>query len=273
MTRLLQLSDVHIRKRPRARDNVQFQKVVAGLLKLYRDREKPVIAVTGDVTQNGRKGEFSQAVALMRPLQKAGFELFIVPGNHDVAEHGSAFRRKARLAFQQSILGELLGLQGASVETIVMDQMFPLVRRFGNVRVIGLDTANREDFLATGRCGKMQLQRLDALLAEPRQDNERTVLCLHHHPFYRDIGHCLIDSAELQAVIRNRCDVLMFGHRHRSERWRHKLGIPIVFAAGQTNAPVKRRLANGKKQRYFEVRRVDFGDDGKMLSSVDQVPV
>ncbi len=270
--RILQISDLHVRGRPRARTNQRLKHIVDQLIKLYPNGPKPVVAVTGDLTQNGRKAEYTRVVNIFRPLRAAGFEMFICPGNHDVAEFGSAFRPAARLNFQLEILGNLLELAGAQRDVMVMDQMYPMVRRFDNARLIGLDTANREDFLATGRIGNLQLQRLDGLLGEDRPAGERTVLCLHHHPFYRDVGHRLIDADELQEVIRGRCDAMMFGHRHRSERWRDKLDIPIVFAAGQTTVPVTRRL-DRKKQKYYEVRWIEIRDDGSMLASLDQLPV
>lgn len=271
MTRLLQLSDLHVRARPLAHENRHLRNVVANLVRTYNDGDKPIVVITGDITQNGHPREYENALAILGTLKTAGFELFIVPGNHDVAVRGHMFRKKAQLRFQRKILGELMGLTQAQQDTCVMDQLYPLVRTYNNVRIIGLDSANSSTFVATGEIGKPQLDKLAAELMAPRGDCERVVICLHHHPFYREVGHRLNDSAALQKAVYGRAHVVMFGHRHRSERWRDKLGVPIVYASGQTNAPTRRQVADGRT-RVYEVRGVDIDAEGKLSGRVDLFP-
>jgi len=245
-----------------------LRNVVAKIIGKYKDGDKPVVVITGDMTQNGYLREYRQALAILRPLKAAGFELFIIPGNHDVAVRGHMYRKKARLRFQQMILGELMGLPQAQQATCVMDQIYPLVRTYNNVRIIGLDSVNSSNFVATGQIGQPQLKKFAEQLMAPRADHERVVVCLHHHPFYREVGHRLNDSAAFQKTVYGRAHVVMFGHRHRSERWRDKLGVPIVYASGQTNSPTRRRLGAGRT-RVYEVRGVDIDATGKLLGRVD----
>jgi len=43
-----------------------------------------ILLVTGDITNHGERQSHLDFIALLRPLQKAGTRIFVIPGNHDV---------------------------------------------------------------------------------------------------------------------------------------------------------------------------------------------
>jgi 3',5'-cyclic AMP phosphodiesterase CpdA len=52
---------------------------------LIDDLKPHVVAISGDVSQRARAGEFQRARAFIRRAEVAGAEVICVPGNHDVA--------------------------------------------------------------------------------------------------------------------------------------------------------------------------------------------
>jgi hypothetical protein len=113
----------------------------------------------------------------------------------------------------------------------------------GNTRVmlIGLDT-NLEtlhpfDF-ACGVVGEEQLSGLDAILSNTESASMIKILFFHHHPFMHGNPFMqLSDAEQLMRTIYNRIDVLLFGHKHTSEKWENYGSIKYVLASD--NSPGK----------------------------------
>ena len=77
MTRILHVSDLHF-----GRPAVPLQ--IDAIEALIQDEVFDVVAVSGDVSQRARSGEFQRAAAFLRDARKVS-ETIVVPGNHDVA--------------------------------------------------------------------------------------------------------------------------------------------------------------------------------------------
>ena len=73
-------------------------------------------------------------------------------------------------------------LTSKQVPARTLDQ-FPVVRKLGKLSLIGLSTACVTPvFMATGKLGEAQLQRLDGLLQQAADEGQMVVLLIHHPP-------------------------------------------------------------------------------------------
>jgi 3',5'-cyclic AMP phosphodiesterase CpdA len=76
MPRILHVSDLHF-----GRPAVPLQ--IDAIEALIQDERFDVVAVSGDVSQRARSGEFQRAQAFLRDARRVS-EVIVVPGNHDV---------------------------------------------------------------------------------------------------------------------------------------------------------------------------------------------
>lgn len=151
-----------------------------------------VVLATGDLTNNGRPGQYLQLKSILADLVPP---VLVIPGNHDD-------RAGLRVTF------DLPGETEAAVN-LVQDE-WPL-------RLIGLDTSIPGEH--GGRVVPDQMAWLDAALAE--QPDRPTLIFQHHPPFLTgiewmdDFG---LDRSDLEAevVSRHRQVVgVVCGHVHR----------------------------------------------------------
>lgn len=251
MSRVLQLSDLHVRARHNARENRRLRRVVRWIRQKHGDR--PHVILSGDITHNGAEREYANALEILRPLREDGFPIVSCPGNHDVGPLGNSFSVAARVYFQQYILGQLMGIPAAAEPNDILDRYYPMVTPLGDATLIGLDSAHREDYLASGRLGAAQLARLDVALNEVAPGNQ-VLVYVHHHPFMRGRSMRMRDGDQLLAAIAGRVELLCFGHRHEWDQLSGEHQVPIICASGKTTKPVPR-----KGLRYYEFKLGEGG--------------
>ncbi len=97
---------------------------------------------------------------------------------------------------------------------------FPVVRKLGKLSLIGLSTACVTPvFMASGKLGNEQLQRLDKLLQQAVTEGQMVVLLIHHPPLpgMTNWRKALVDASALQAVLEHHPPLLIFyGHLHHN---------------------------------------------------------
>lgn len=183
------------------------------------------VAVTGDLVNISLPSEFAAAARWLGTLGPAD-RVSVVPGNHD-AYVSLPWDRSCGLwgAYMSSDdsdgSGSGSGDGGGNGQrrppTSPAD--FPYVRKHGRVAIVGLCTAvPTPPGWASGRIGRTQLDRLDALLARLGEAGMCRVILLHHPPIEGDnpLRKRLTDAAALQDVIaRNGAELLLHGHDHR----------------------------------------------------------
>lgn len=245
MSKVLQLSDLHVRRRTNARENKRLRKIVGWIRRRYANA-RPHVILSGDITHNGTEAEYENAVEILSPLRADGFSIVSCPGNHDVGPLGNSFSTAARVYFQQYILGELMGIAEARTASDILDQYYPMVTPLPDAVMVGLDSAHREDYLASGRLGTAQIAKLKTALAEI-PDTKRVLVYVHHHPFIRGRMMRIIDGDALLNAIGGKADLLCFGHRHTWEFWRDHHGVSVICASGKTTKPIR-----GKGLRFYE---------------------
>jgi 3',5'-cyclic AMP phosphodiesterase CpdA len=110
-------------------------------------------------------------------------------------------------------------MQGDDTDTITdHDAAFPSLRIRRQVALIALSTARPSaPFLATGRLGERQIQRLDSLLQQTA--GLFRVVLLHHPPAAHTVRwrKSLLDGAALRDVLAKRgAELILHGHAHFS---------------------------------------------------------
>lgn len=189
-------------------------------------RQDPdLIVITGDQTHLGRRAEYHAARALLETLGDPG-KVMIIPGNHDAYVPG-AWEAGRRLW-----AGYLSG--DDAPEAVDGEIFYPVSRCRNGVEIIGLDTAcPRPWWLATGKLGRDQLERLDGLLAAAAGQGRARVILIHHPPVpdLADWRRRLEDENALAEILAARgAELILHGHIHRRSR--------CLLVAGERRIPV-----------------------------------
>jgi 3',5'-cyclic AMP phosphodiesterase CpdA len=158
------------------------------------------IAITGDLTHLGLKEELRQAAEWLAQLGPPT-KVTVVPGNHDRYIAVPQEPQKCWQAYSAN------------------DGVFPLLREQGPLILIGVDSAlPSAPFLATGKVGKEQLERLKELLKSSAHSERCRVLLIHHPPYPEAVvpRKRLLDHAALcQLLAEQGCGLVLHGHSHR----------------------------------------------------------
>lgn len=226
--KIVHLSDLHVSTRS-DREYEALRKVVLHVITHHPDA---VACITGDFVNNAGSDEFDTITGLLGPLETHCRHVVVCPGNHDVKWLGSfgAVDDGAFLKFRANLTQAHTG--------------FPYVMTFDGVQLIALNSTEETGGwadLARGQIGYRQRMHLAKYL-ELDPDAHTRVVVLHHHPFDTGVGLELHDSAELLATLAERCDLLLFGHKHRSAIWRGVYGIGWLAASGKTTDDMTYRV-------------------------------
>jgi 3',5'-cyclic AMP phosphodiesterase CpdA len=194
----------------RSRRKRHLPEVLACLLDDIRQQQPDHVVVTGDLTNVALEQEFVEAADTLRGFGAPDW-ITVVPGNHDAyvgVDPACGWDRWA----------PYLCADGVAPELAPMPADYPTLRLRGELALIGLCSALPTPlFMASGRLGAPQLERLERVLHEQR--GRTRVVALHHPPTDREVGwrRRLRDWAALQAVLlRAGAELVVHGHRHRS---------------------------------------------------------
>ena len=191
--------------------------VLNNLVKAVRAENADQILLTGDLVHIGLGSEITQAAEWLTTLGPGG-KVMLVPGNHDIYSKGS---EEAVLQSWSDYLFQ--PADGAEPEQPA--GQFPVVRKLGKLSLIGVTTGCVTPvFMATGKLGNEQLQRLTELLQQAASEGQVVVLLIHHPPLpgMTNWRKALVDSVALETVLKQYPPSLIFyGHMHynRDQQW------------------------------------------------------
>ncbi|MDZ7632450.1 MAG: metallophosphoesterase [Gemmatimonadaceae bacterium] len=158
MTRILHVSDLHF-----GRPAVPLQ--IDAIEVLIQDEQFDVVAISGDVSQRARTGEFQRAQVFLRDARRVS-ETIVVPGNHDVAWWHAPMG-----------LGDTDALY-KDYRTFISDDVEPVLDVPG-ARLVGLNTShgitrrtltwNMRDLSVMGDVTRSQLERASARSRRPHR--------------------------------------------------------------------------------------------------------
>lgn len=204
--RILHVSDLHF---GRPCDPALIEAIEEHIAKDRYD----VVAVSGDVTQRSRAGEFQRARAFLRDAAKVS-AVIVVPGNHDVAWWLSPLHVRG----DDAIYGPWRRFLGEELEPVL---------RVPGATLVGLNTAqgvsrrtltwNLRDISIIGDLRRLQVERAHVeFTASPPGDAR--VIVMHHNPVKGELSqrHGLKHTRRiLGAFAQIGVDVVLCGHDHQ----------------------------------------------------------
>jgi 3',5'-cyclic AMP phosphodiesterase CpdA len=224
MFRLAHLTDPHVGPLPRpqlrqllskritgwynwrhGRQDAHDMTLLAELVADMRTQNPDHITCTGDTCNIGLPSEWPTSRVFLEGLGDP-LHVSFVPGNHDAYVPGAL----------EGLLGEVApwtrdesGAQG----------IFPFVRRYGPVALIGLSSAIPTlPFVASGRIGSKQRKAAEDILGGLGRDPHCFRVVLIHHPPHvggAQPGRALTDAREFEEMIgRVGAELVLHGHNH-----------------------------------------------------------
>jgi 3',5'-cyclic AMP phosphodiesterase CpdA len=122
---------------------------------------------------------------------------------------------------------------------------FPSLRIRGKIALIGVSTARPSaPFLAVGRIGREQLQKIEKILSETRQRGLLRIMLIHHPPAPGMVSwrKSITDGAAFcSSLARHGAELILHGHVHRTTLthiekpagWIPVIGVPSASALGR----------------------------------------
>jgi 3',5'-cyclic AMP phosphodiesterase CpdA len=225
--KIIHLSDTHV---GRDDNGLRLQRLLDDIATRGNPTES-LILHTGDLNDTGSLQAMQQSRALLDPMLEKGWRILLVPGNHDCGDALHVDPQCAQ-AFRDHFSSYIFG-KGA--------KQYPVLTLCGDCALIGLDSNAAamswwERWAAEGYLGAAQIAALNAMLDRTEVRQRKVLVYLHHHPFFdafvvrSDVGdrnylahlfgwntrrfRRLKDAYSLMQVLRDRVDVLLFGHQH-----------------------------------------------------------
>ena len=216
---LAHISDLHMALRPRLtqlvgkrglgfinwhrkRKHIHRRDILDEITRDLKAQRTDHIAVTGDLVNLSLPIEYELAGEWLKTIGSPQ-NVTVIPGNHDV------YVRQVTQAPMQYWGDYMTGDDGV--------QRLPFLRRRNGVALIALSSGIATGpFMATGRLGARQLQRLAELLEQTR-DAFRIVL-IHHPPVSPPQRYLrrLVDAPDLRGVLAEKgAELLLHGHDHQ----------------------------------------------------------
>ncbi|WP_068315336.1 metallophosphoesterase family protein [Polycladidibacter hongkongensis] len=197
------------------------------------------IALCGDLVNLALPAEIINAAVWLRSLGSPQ-DVSLVPGNHDAYVPGAI--RSARQHWLPYMLGD--DAQSNTLEELDGTPSFPYLRVRGDVAIIGVSSAAATGpFMATGRIGKSQLERLAALLETCEKQGLCRVVMLHHPPVKGATPHHkrLVASRRFaQVIAKYGAELILHGHTHLDTQMQlpgpHG-AVPVLCVPSASNGP------------------------------------
>jgi 3',5'-cyclic AMP phosphodiesterase CpdA len=180
---------------------------------LIQERKYDVVAISGDMSQRARAGEFQRAREFIRKAEKTS-QTICVPGNHDVAWW------KAPLGFGDETK------MFAKYRAYISEDLEPVLRIAG-ATFVGLNTSqgvirqtltwNLRDISIIGHLTRAQIERARAEFEHSRGDDSR-IIVMHHNPVKGELSqrHGLKNTQRiLGAFAEMGVDLVLCGHDHQ----------------------------------------------------------
>jgi 3',5'-cyclic AMP phosphodiesterase CpdA len=202
------------------------------LIRVVREVDPDLIAISGDLTQRARTYQFQEARAFLDALPKPRI---VVPGNHDIPLH-NVFAR-----FLEPL---------TKYKRYITDDLQP-VYEDKEVAIVGVNTARSLVFKG-GRINESQVSRLRDKFCSLGDDVVKVVVT--HHPFDLPEGHDerdLVGRAKMAMTGLAECgaDLFLAGHLHVShtghtKRYNIHGYSALVVQAGTATSTRERGEAN-----------------------------
>lgn len=203
---LFHVSDVHF-GHPAVPE--QYEAIEA----LLHEQKYDVTAVSGDLTQRARAGEFQRARAFLKHAERVS-KVLVIPGNHDVKWWLSPFR----LGDDRNLLRRYREYISEDIEPVL---------RVPGATIVGINTChgvihetltwNMRDLSVIGYVHDEQIDRAAREFAKAPPEDAR-VIVMHHNPVKGELSgrHGLRNTRKVIAAFeRLAVDLVCCGHDHQ----------------------------------------------------------
>ncbi len=216
-----------------SRRKIHLSKILDLLIADLRAKSPDHAALTGDVINIAVPDEFALASHWLRSWADPR-SLSLIPGNHDCYmplswEESLGSWQDYMTSFQD---GDHAQPANAKVE-------FPYVRILGEIAIVGVSSACPMPlFVAAGRVGRDQLQRLRSALLSLRRLGLFRVVLIHHPPFaapFLKRRKALLDADSFADTIRE-CGAELILHGHTHTNLFGRIGNVPVFGVPSASA-------------------------------------
>jgi 3',5'-cyclic AMP phosphodiesterase CpdA len=234
---------------------------------LIQDRKYDVVAISGDVSQRARAGEFQRAREFIRQAEKVA-QTIVVPGNHDVAWW------LAPLGF-----GDAKRIY-AKYRAYISENLEPVLRVAG-ATFVGLNTSqgvsrhtltwNMRDISIIGHLNRSQIERARYEFEQSRAGDAR-IIVMHHNPVKGELSqrHGLKNTQRiLGAFAEMGVDLVLCGHDHQEavHYIEHTKRGTIISTAGT----ISNRSRGGRPSSVNSIKITDADIEvSTMLWSAEQ---
>lgn len=233
MIRIIHLSDLHIRSKGTRAENQNAAALVKEIIVRYKSdgKSKTAVVMTGDLVDDGKTVQYRQLENIVLKPLRAKFTVLPVPGNHDYAQWGNAFDKKAPDRFDKYVR------KFPAYPKSWVDTMRPANER--KVLFVGVDSGDRKNqaSFANGIVDGGQRTDVENTLKDPKYADHFKVLYVHHHPFERDWFVSFHQASQFLEVVRRKVDLLLFGHKHVHEAFFKRYDVPTMLASGKVTRP------------------------------------
>ena len=203
---LFHVSDVHF-GHPAVPE--QYEAIEA----LLHEQKYDVTAVSGDLTQRARAGEFQRARAFLKHAERVS-KVLVIPGNHDVKWWLSPFR----LGDDRNLLRRYREYISEDIEPVL---------RVPGATIVGINTChgvihetltwNMRDLSVIGYVHDEQIDRAAREFANAPPEDAR-IIVMHHNPVKGELSgrHGLRNTRKVIAAFeRLAVDLVCCGHDHQ----------------------------------------------------------
>lgn len=199
---------------------------------LLHEKKYDVTAVSGDLTQRARAGEFQRARAFLKHAERVS-KVVVVPGNHDVKWWLSPFR----LGDDRNLLRRYREYINEDIEPVL---------RLPGATIVGINTChgvihetltwNLRDLSVIGYVRDEQIDRAAREFAQAPPGDAR-IIVMHHNPVRGELSgrHGLRNTRKvLSAFERLEVDLVCCGHDHQEavHYIEHTRRATIISTAG-----------------------------------------
>lgn len=290
MRKIIHLSDIHCSER-RA---LKFEHLVERICCNFRP-EECVVCITGDLVDDAyREDAFEAPLGQVQKLRGRGYEVLVVPGNHDYGG-GSKFSRDVQR--QVVRFKKMFFSHQRHIKDPCSSDFYPNIDIIGGdgeeIAFLGLDSNEGElgiwyrRYGADGRFGKRQLSRLKNILYNDEDvlSCRYRVIYFHHHAYScvlpevieefhelhdrKDLGRLILQYHEDHPGLR--IDALLYGHEHYFKKEDPGLwGVQRCYDAGTSTG----KITDGIKKWYLQkFKKIPVTDKVRVidLSGEDQV--
>ncbi|MEP6618596.1 MAG: metallophosphoesterase [bacterium] len=217
---------------------------------LIHEHRYDVVAISGDLSQRTRSGEFQRARAFIKHAQETS-KVICIPGNHDVAW----WKSPLHLGDERAML--------ANYRKYISEDIEPVLRVPG-VTLAGLNTShgvtketltwNMRDISIIGIVRREQIDRVRKVFADSPAGDAR-VIVMHHNPVKGELSqrHGLKNTARaLGAFADMSVDLVLCGHDHQDaiHYIEHTRKGTVISTAGT----VSNRMRGGRPSSVNSIR-------------------